>query len=66
MINDHKRQRERKVHSRNTVIHYKTQTEWKSQLIMIISFISSKDSDEILTMCRKSNNIEIMMDNETE
>ena len=32
---------------------------------MIINFISSKDSDEIRTMHTKSNNIEIMMGNET-
>ena len=31
---------------------------------MIISFISSKESDEICTMHTKSNNIEIMMGNE--
>ena len=31
---------------------------------MIISFISSKDSDEIRTMRTKNNNIEIMMGNE--
>ena len=33
---------------------------------MIINFISSKDSDEIRTMHTKSNNIEIMMGNETD
>ena len=33
---------------------------------MIINFISSKDSDEIRTMYTKSNNIEIMMGNETD
>ena len=33
---------------------------------MVINFISSKDSDEIRTMHTKSNNIEIMMDNETD
>ena len=33
---------------------------------MIINFISSKDSDEIRTMCTKSNNIEIMMGSETD
>ena len=32
---------------------------------MTIDFISSKDSDEIRTMHTKSNNIEIMMGNET-
>ena len=55
-----------KLHSGNTIIDYKTQGEWKSQLTMIINFISSKDSDEIRTMHTKSNNIEIMMDNETD
>ena len=33
---------------------------------MTISFISSKDSDEIHTMHAKSNNVEIMMGNETD
>ena len=33
---------------------------------MIINFTSSKDSDEIRTMHTKSNNIEIMMGNETD
>ena len=35
------------------------------QLIMSISFISSKDSDEARNMSTKSNNIEIVMGNET-
>ena len=35
------------------------------QLTMIINFISSKDSDETRTMHIKSNNIEIMIGNET-
>ena len=33
---------------------------------MVINFISSKDSDEIRAMHKKSNNIEIMMGNETD
>ena len=33
---------------------------------MIINFISSKDSHDIRTMHTKSNNIEIMMGNETD
>ena len=66
ITNDHKTQGEQKVHSGNEVIDYKTQREWKVQLTMIINFISSKDSDEIHTMCTKSNNIEIMMGNETD
>ena len=65
IINDHKAQGEWNVHSGNEVINYKTQGEWKFQLTMTISFIFSKDSDVICTMHRKSNNIEIMMSNET-
>ena len=64
IINDHKAQGEWKVHSSNEVIDYKTQGEWKIQL-MLINFISSKDSDEIRIMHAKSNNIEIMTGNET-
>ena len=45
------------------MINYKTQGEWKIQLMMIINFIFSKNSDEIHTMHTKSNNIEIMMGN---
>ena len=66
LINDHKTQREWKVNSGNEVIDYKTQREWKIQLIMVINFISSKDSGEICTMCAKSNNVDIMMGNETD
>ena len=33
---------------------------------MTINFVSSKDSDEIYTMQAKSNDIEIMMGNETD
>ena len=33
---------------------------------MVINFVSSKDSDEICIMRTKSNNIEIMMGNETD
>ena len=65
-INDHKNQGEWKVYSGNEVIDYKTQGEWKIQLTIIISVISSKDSDEIRTMHTKSNNVEIMMCNETD
>ena len=66
IINDHKTQGEWKVDSCNEVIHCKTQGEWKVQLIMVINFMSSKDSDEIHTMCTKSNNVEIMMGNKTD
>ena len=66
IINDHKTQGDLKVHSGIKVTDYKTQGEWKSQLTMIINSISSKDSDKICTMHTKSNNIEIMMGNETD
>ena len=65
IINNHKTQRERKVHSSNTIIDYKTQGEWKIQLIMTIYFISSKDSNETCTMHTNSDNVEIIMDSET-
>ena len=65
IINDHKNQGEWKVHSGNTVIDYKTQGEWKIWLTMVINFIYSEDSDEIRTMHTNSNNIDIMMGNET-
>ena len=43
-----------------------TQGEWKIQLTMVINFISSKGSNETRTMLTKSDNIEIMIDNETD
>ena len=66
IIHDHKTQGKWKVHSGNAVIDYKTQGEWKIQLSMIINFISSKGIDEIRTMHTKSNNMQIMMGNETD
>ena len=45
---------------------HKTQGEWKIQLTMTISFMSSKYSDETDTMHTKSINIEIMIGNETD
>ena len=66
IIINHKTQGDWKVHSGNEVINYKTQGEWKIQLKMVINFISSKDSDGIRTMCEKSNNIEIVMGNDTD
>ena len=35
---------------------HKTQGEWKIQLIIVINFLYSKDSDEIHTMHAKSDN----------
>ena len=67
IINDHKTQGEWKIHSGNAIIKHKTQGERKIQLTMAINFISSKkDSDETRTMRIKSDNIEIMMGNETD
>ena len=48
------------------IIDYKTQGEWKIQLTMSINFISSNDSDETHNLHTKSNNIEIMMGNDTD
>ena len=39
--------------------------EWKIQLTMQINFVSSLDSREIGTMDSKSDNVEIIMGNET-
>ena len=64
IMNDHKAKGEWNVHSGNEIINCKTQGAWKIQLIMIVNFISSKDSDEIRTMHTKSNNVEIMIANE--
>ena len=50
----------------NKMNDHKNQGEQKIQLTMVINFISSKDSDEIRTMRSKSNNIEIIMGNETD
>ena len=66
MVNDHKNKEVWKVHSGNKTIDYKTQGEWKIQLSMTINFVSSKDSDEIRTMHTKSDNIYIMMGDETD
>ena len=44
----------------------KNQSEWKIQLSVAINFISSKpDSEETRIMHTKSNNIEIMIGNDT-
>ena len=51
---------------RGIINDHKTQGEWKIQLTMVISFISSnKDTGEICIMWRKSHNTEIMISNET-
>ena len=66
IVNDHKTQREWRIHSGNTIIKYKTQGEWKIHLTMTVNFISSKEnSDETRIMRTKSDNAEIMMGCET-
>ena len=50
----------------NMINDHKNQSEWKIQLSAEINFISSKpDSDETRIMYTKSNNIEIMIGNDT-
>ena len=68
IINDHKTQEVVKFHSGNKVIDYETNLgEWKIQLSMTINFVPSEDdSDEIRTMHTKSDNIYILMGNETD
>ena len=46
--------------------NHKTQEELKIHLTMAINFISSKDSDETEIMHSQSDNIEIMIDSETD
>ena len=67
IINDHKTPKKFRVHSSNEVFDYETQYgEWKIQLTMSVNFISSNGSDQTRNMHAKSNNIEIMMDSETD
>ena len=61
IINDNKTRGLVRYHSGNKAWEEETSSEWKIQLTMTINFISSKDSDETLTMHTKSNNAEIMM-----
>ena len=65
LINNHKSHGSSRYHSGNKSWVEKTSSEWKIQLTMAINFISSKDSDETRTMHTKSNNVEIMIDSET-
>ena len=51
----------------NDIIHdHETQGEQKILLTMEINFFPSKDSEETRTMSTKTDNIEIMMSNETD
>ena len=45
---------------------HKTQGEWKIKLTMTINFFSSKDYNETHTMYSPSDNIEVMIDIETD
>ena len=50
----------------NVINDHKTRREWKIQLTMSINFISSIDYDETRNFVTKSNNMEIMMGDETD
>ena len=65
LINNHKTHGSARYPSGNKSWIEKTSSEWKIQLTMAINFISSKVSDETRTMHTKSNNVEIMVGNET-
>ena len=55
-----------KPYLRDIINDHKPQGELEIQLILIVNFISSKESDEIRTIHKKNNDIEIIMDNETD
>ena len=57
---------ETKPHLSDMINNHKTQGESKIHLTIAIKFFSSKDSEEILTMHSKSDNIEIVTVNETD
>ena len=65
LINKHKTHGLTRYHSDNKSWIGKTSSEWKIKITMAINFISSKDSDETRTMHTRSNNVEIMVGNET-
>ena len=46
--------------------YHETQGEWKTHLTMVINFFTSKDFEETRTTYSKSDNIEVMMGNETD
>ena len=50
---------------RDMIDNHKTHSEWKIQLVMKITFVSSLDADEIRIMHTKSNNIGFMSATET-
>ena len=52
--------------SNNIIIEDDISGEWKIQLTMRITFISSVDTGEICTIYSKSDNVEITMGSETD
>ena len=66
IINDHKTCGLVRYNSGNKTWVEETPSEWKIPLTMAINSISSKDSEETLTMHTKSNNVEIMTGSETD
>ena len=50
---------------RDLIDNHKAHSDWKIQLVMKITFVSSLDADEIRIMHTKSNNIEFMSGTET-
>ena len=54
-----------KLYLSDIINDHKTQGKWKIHLTMTINFFSSKDSEEIRIMHSKSDNIEILIGNET-
>ena len=57
---------ESKPYLSDIISNHKTQAEWKAHLTMAINFFFSKDSEEIGTMHSKSDNIKILIGNETD
>ena len=50
-----------KLYSRDIIINLQKSDTWKIQLTIAINFISSKDVEEELVMCLKSNSIVFML-----
>ena len=66
IINDHKTRGLVRYSSSNKSWLEETSSEWKIQLTMEIDFIPFKDFDDYRTMHTESNNVEIVMDSETD
>ena len=65
LINKHKAHGLARYHSGNKSWVEKTSSKSRIQLTMAINFISSEDFDETRTMHTKSNNVEIVIDSDT-